>query len=213
MLLPCVTALLLGVVSAVQAQDACSENFKWPKVGTWAQYTGTYNGKPTQTRYAVVGTEERKGADYKWIEIKTHDERKNKDMVYQFLVPGRGPLEMEGIEEMVMKVGDDPAMKLPEMMLQMMRGQLAKSSVFKDACAEAVLVGKEDVVVPAGAFKAKHYHSEKYSSDSWVDSRVPFSMLKSVGKKHEILLVETGTGAASSIAEPPTEMKGMGQPE
>ncbi len=59
-------AALLSVAPAVQAQDACAENFKWPKVGAWAEYQGTYNKKtPVTIRYAVVGTEDRSGADYK----------------------------------------------------------------------------------------------------------------------------------------------------
>src|SRR5215217_4610406 len=105
-ILPWVAGLLLGVAPAALAQDACAENFKWPKVGTWAEYQGTYNkGTQLTTRYAVVGTESRNGADYKWVEFKMHDPKKNTDMVYQMLVPGGGPLQMDGIEEVVMKVG------------------------------------------------------------------------------------------------------------
>ena len=36
-----------------------------------------------------------------------------------------GPLEMDGIEEVVMKMGDRPAMKMSGMMLGMMRTQLS----------------------------------------------------------------------------------------
>ncbi len=206
-------AALVCVVPAVQAQDACTENFKWPKVGTWAEYQGTYDKKtPVTSRYAVVDTETRNGTEYKWVEFKTHDERKNTDMVYQMLVPGGGPLEMDGVEEVVLKSGTDPAMKMGGMMMKMIRGQLAKSSAFKDACTEVVLVGEEKVAVPAGSFTAKHYRSTKYETDSWVDPKVPFSMLKSVGKSHEIVLVATGDGAKSSITETPREMPGLGGP-
>src|SRR6266540_828942 len=146
-------AALLIVAPAAQAQDACAENFKWPKVGAWAEYQGMYNkDTPMTTRYAVVGTESRKGVDYKWIEFKMHDTKKNTDMVYQMLVPGGGPLEMDGIEEVVMKMGDRPAMKMGGMMMGMIRKQLGKSMAFKDACTEVTMVGEEKVSVPAGSF-------------------------------------------------------------
>ncbi len=203
-------AALLSVAPAVQAQDACAENFKWPKVGAWAEYQGTYNKKtPASSRYAVVGTENRKGRDYKWIEFKMHDPKKNQDMVYQMLVPGGGPLEMDGIEEVVMKMGDRPAMKMTGMMLGMMRTQLGKNMAFKDACTEVTMIGHEKVTVPAGSFNAKHFHSTKYESDMWVSPQVPFSMLKSASESHELVLVATGDGAKSAITETPQEMPGM----
>ena len=201
---------LVSVAPAVQAQDACAENFKWPKVGAWAEYQGTYNKKtPVTTRYAVVATEDRNGAEYKRIEFKMHDAKKNTDMIYQMLVPGGGPLEMDGIEEVVMKMGDRPAMKMSGMMLGMMRQQLAKSMAFKDACTEVIMVGEERVSVPAGSFEAKHFHSTKYESDLWVSPKVPFSMVKSVGKSHELVLAASGDGAKSEITETPQEMKGL----
>jgi hypothetical protein len=209
--LPWAAAALLSVAPAVQAQDACAENFKWPKVGAWAEYQGTYNKKtPMTTRYAVVGTEDRNGAEYKWVEFKMHDPKKNTDMIYQMLVPGGGPLEMDGIEEVVMKMGDRPAMKMSGMMLGMMRKQLAQNMAFKDACTEVTMVGEEKVSVPAGSFTAKHFHSTKYETDMWVSSKVPFSMLKSVGKSHELVLAAIGDGAKSEITETPKEMQGLG---
>jgi hypothetical protein len=203
-------AALLSVAPAVQAQDACAENFKWPKVGAWAEYQGTYNKKtPVTTRYAVVGTETRNGAEYKWVELKMHDPKKNTDMIYQMLVPGGGPLEMDGVEEVVMKMGDQPAMKMSGMMLGMMRKQLGQNMAFKDACIEVTMVGEEKVSVPAGSFTAKHFHSTKYETDVWVSPKVPFSMLKSVGKSHEFMLAVTGDGAKSEITETPKEMPGL----
>jgi len=209
--LPLAAALLWLAPAAAQAQDACAENFKWPAVGRWAEYQGLYDKKtPMTSRYAVVGTETRQGTEYKWVEMKMHDEKKNQDMVYQMLLPG-GPLQLDQVEEVVMKVGTQPAMKMSGMMMKMVRGQLAKSSAFKDACTETVLIGVEKVTVPAGTFHAKHFQSTKYETETWVDPGVPFSMLRSVGKRHEIELTATGDGAKSSITETPQEMGGMGQ--
>jgi hypothetical protein len=138
-----------------------------------------------------------------------HDPKKNTDMIYQMLVPGAGPLQMDGIEEVVMKMGDRPAMKMSGMMMGMMRKQLGKNMAFKDACTEVTMVGEEKVSVPAGSFTGKHFHSVKYETDVWVSPKVPFSMLKSVGKSHELVLAATGDGAKSEITETPQEMPGL----
>jgi hypothetical protein len=205
-------AVLWMAPAAAQAQNACAEYFQWPAVGRWAEYQGTYDKKtPITSRYAVVGSEKRNGADYKWVELKMHDVKKKQDMVYQMLVPG-GPLQMDKVEEVVMKMGNDPAMKMNGMMVGMIRGQLAKNSAFKDACNESTLVGEEKVTVPAGTFTAKHFQSTKYDTQSWIDPKVPFAMLKSVGKSHDIQLVATGDGAKSSITEEAKEMPGLGGP-
>ncbi|HUR94883.1 MAG TPA: hypothetical protein VMY76_09895 [Gemmatimonadales bacterium] len=207
-----VATCLMLAPPALRAQDACADNLTWPAVGRWAEYSGVYNKKtPVTSRYAVVGTETRDGVEYKWIEMKMHDEQKQRDMIYQMLVPG-GPLQMDQVAEIVMKMGTDPAMKINGMMLGAIRGQLGKNSAFTDACREATLVGKEKVTVPAGTFQALHYQSPKHESDTWVDPALPFAMLRSTGKAHTFELVAMGKGAESSITEEPTEMPGLGKP-
>jgi hypothetical protein len=99
-------------------------------------------------------------------------------------------------------------MKMDGMMLKMIRGQMDKQSFLKDICKDVTLVGAESVTVPAGKFDTKHFHSAKYSSDSWITPGVPFSMVKSVGKDFEMMLVAHGDGAKSSITETPKSMGG-----
>jgi hypothetical protein len=206
-----VMVLACVLTPGVQAQDPCASYVKFPAVGQWAEYEGTYNQKDSMTtRYAVVGSETRAGTEYKWIELKLTDRRKARDMVYQMLVPG-GPLEMGNIQEVVMKSGPGRAVKMNGMMLKMIRGQLEKNSFLKDVCTEVTLVGQERVQVPAGSYQAKHFRSDKYETDSWVDPAIPFSLVKSSGKSHEMVLVATGTGAKSSITEVPQEMGPPGQ--
>ena len=201
-----IAALLWLAPAPAAAQDACAEHMKWPAVGQWAEYKGTYEQKdPVTTRYAVVGSEQRDGREYKWIELKLRDEKKQQDIIYQMLVTGN-PVETGDVQEVVMKSGSDPAMKLGGMMMKMMRGQLAKNSAFHDICKEATLVGTEKVSVPAGSFTAKHYQSEKYETDTWVDPSAGFPMVKTVGKSHQMELVATGSGAKSSITETPREL-------
>jgi hypothetical protein len=207
----CLIALACAVTPGAWAQGPCATYLKFPAVGRWAEYEGTYNTKDSMTtRYAVVGSETRAGTEYKWIELKLTDRTKARDMVYQMLVPG-GPLEMGQVQEVIMKPGSERAMKMSGMMLNMVRGQLEKNSFFKDTCTEVTLVGQERVTVPAGSYQAKHFRSDKYETDSWLDPAVPFSLVKSSGKKHEMVLVATGTGAKSSITEVPQEMGPPGQ--
>lgn len=203
--------LLLAAAPAVRAQD-CLEQIKFPGVGRWAEYKALYNGKdPYTVRYAVIGSEKRGGADLKWVELRMVGADKDKTFTYQVLVPG-SPTEMAQVQEIIMKAGDKPAMKMNGMMMKMIRGQLDKQNFLGDVCKEVSLVGKEKVTVPAGRFQAWHFHSAKYGSDSWTASSVPFALVKSVGKNYQMELAVHGNGAKSSITEQPQEMPGMGGP-
>lgn len=204
-------ALLLNLAPALRAQEACQEVMRVPAVGKWVEYQALYDQKDKYVlRYAVVGEEKRKGTDYRWLEMKmTNETDPGKNLVYQMLVPG-SLAAIGDVQEVVMKPGDKPAMKMNGMMLGMVRGQLQKKSVFGEICDDVTLVGQEKVTVPAGTFNAKHYHSTKYGNDSWVDPRLSFGMVKAVGKKHDIERIRDGDGATSSITETPQEMPGMG---
>jgi hypothetical protein len=204
-------ALLLNLAAALRAQEACQEVMRVPAVGKWVEYQALYDQKDKYVlRYAVVGEEKRKGTDYRWLEMKmTNETDPGKNLVYQMLVPG-SLAAIGDVQEVVMKPGDKPAMKMNGMMMGMVRGQLQKKSVFGEICDDVTLVGQEKVTVPAGTFNAKHYHSTKYGNDSWVDPRLSFGMVKAVGKKHDIERIRDGDGATSSITETPQEMPGMG---
>ena len=203
--------LLLTSGSALRAQD-CLDQMKFPEVGRWAEYKAVYPGKPPYTiRYAVIGTEKRAGTDLKWIELRMVGGEQSKNFVYQVLVPG-SPTEMADVQEVIMKAGDRPAMKLNGMMIKMIREQLDKQNFLGDVCKDVSLVGQEKVTVPAGRFQARHFHSAKYSSDTWLASAVPFSLIKSVGQNYQMELVVHGKGAKSSITEQPQEMPGIGGP-
>ena len=201
-------AILLGVASVGRAQETCIEQMKFPEVGRWAEYQALYNKKdPYTIRYAVVGGEKRGGKDLKWLELRMKGEKKEGNIVYQMLVPG-SVAELGQVEEIVMKPGDKPAMKMDGMMLKMIRGQMEKQSFLNDACKDVTLVGPESVTVPAGKFQTRHFRSDQYTSDSWLTSDIPFAMVKSVGKNYELALTAYGDGAKSSITEEPQSMVG-----
>ena len=143
----------------------------------------------------------------KWLELRTTGNKKDGDLVTQMLVPGSAA-ELEDVQEVVMKHGDKPAMKVDGRMLMMMREQMKKQSFLTDICKDVTLIGGETVTVPAGRFKSQHFRSTKYGSDSWVSSKVPFSMIKMVGADHDMTLLNLGDGAESSISEEPQRVGG-----
>jgi hypothetical protein len=195
--------LLLGVASSGRAQETCLEQIKFPEVGRWAEYQALYNKKdPYKIRYAVVGSEKRGGKDLKWLELRMIGAKKDGNVIYQMLVPGSAA-QLGEVQEIVMKPGDKPAMKMDGMMLSMIRGQMEKQSFLSDVCKDVTLVGVESVTVPAGKFQTRHFRSDKYTSDSWLTLDVPFAMVKSVGKNYEMALLSHGGGAKSSITEVP----------
>ena len=200
--------------AAAAAQNDCIKDFKMPAVGAWAEYTGTYKGKPTTMRYAVVGSESRDGKDLKWLELRTQGEKPEKTMVYQMLTPGT-PAEIGQVQDMVFKEGDKPAMRMNSMMVGMVRGQMQKSSILSNICEGVTSAGEETVEVPAGSFKATKLHNAEDSTDTWVSPKVPFYMVKSVGKDYDLSLAKVGDGAKSSITETPQEMPmpGMEEPK
>jgi hypothetical protein len=205
-------ALLAGMAVAGRAQDSCIEQIKFPAVGRWAEYKALYDKtNPYTIRYAVVGSEKREGKDLKWVELRMTGESKDKNLIYQMLVPG-SPTEMGNVQEIVFKPGQKPAMKMSGMMLNMIRGQMEKQSILSELCKDVELVGSESVTVPAGKFQTRHFRSEKYGSDSWVSAEVPFALVKSVGEKHDMTLLAVGSGAKPSITEKPREMPVMGGP-
>jgi hypothetical protein len=195
--------------AAAAAHNDSFKDFKMPGGGTWAEYTGTFREKPTTMRYAVVGSESRDGKDLKWLEMRTEGDTPEKTMVYQMLTPGT-PAEIGQVQDVVFKQGTRPAMKMNSMMVGMIRGQMEKNSVFSNLCEGVTPAGEETVEVPAGSFKTTKLHNAKYESDAWVSAKVPFYMVKSVGKDYDLSLAKVGDGAKSSITETPQEMPGMG---
>ena len=204
--------LLLGLATPGRAQDNCLAQLKLPPVGRWAEYKAVYNGKePLTVRYALIGNEERDGTKLQWVEMRTTAAQKDRNMVYQMLVPG-SLSELAKVQEIVFKPGDRPAMKVSGMMLGMIRQQLEKQSFFTELCKGVTLVGPESVTVPGGRFKAMHFHGAANGSDSWISSEVPFSLIKTTGKNYLMEFAAQGDGAKSSITEKPQEMRGMGGP-
>jgi len=182
-------------------------------VGTWASYNWTGgNSNGSTMRMAVVSTELHEGTTYYWYEVTIADPKRLKDkMIMQMLVPGLGK---GNVRSVVMKSGDQPAMKMPAQMIQMINtapGMNMAADLVRQ-CQEMEVVGWEPVTVPGGEFRALHMRNARSGmvSEVWVQPDLQFSMVKAVLKDGGTMeLAAQGTGAKSSITETPQEMPGL----
>ena len=182
-------------------------------VGTWATYAwtgGSTNG--STMRMAVVGKEPQDGTTYYWYEVSLADPKRPRDkMIMQMLVPGLGAGSVRSI---VMKSGDQPAMKMPAQMIQMVNASpgMNMAADLARQCQAMEVIGWERVTVPGGGFRALHMRSTASGmvSEVWVQPDLPFAMVKSVLKDGGAMeLGAQGTDAKSSITETPVEMPGL----
>jgi hypothetical protein len=210
--------LALGA-PALHAQSVCDMKMMTPKVGSWAKYQLVSGGDTTGTmRLALVGAEKRNGTDMVWVENSMQSDRG--PMIMEMLVPGF-PYDGSGVQEMIMKFGDRPAMKASPQMMGMMQRRAGSNPAlsFKANCEHMKLVGSETVTTPAGTFSTQHFKNDLNQSDAWISSKVPFGMVKVVAPSRNregnettttMTLLDSGSGATKSITETPQEMPGMG---
>jgi len=184
-----------------------------PPVGSWASYTWTGSrSNGTTMRMAVVGQETQAGKTYYWYEVSIVDPtRANDKMILQMLVAGLGAGNVQSI---VMKSGQQPAMKMPAQMIQMVNSSpgMNMAADLARQCQAMEVVGWEQVSVPGGQFRALHLRGTASGtvSEVWVQPDLQFAVVKSVLKDGGAMeLGSQGTGAKSSITETPQEMPGI----
>jgi hypothetical protein len=209
-------ALLLALLPpAALAQDKdkiCNDVQHRPMtVGQWASYTWTGGRIDGATmRFAIVGTEARAGTPYYWYEMTIDEPKRGAKgkVIMQMLVPGLA-YQAGGLRAMIMKSGTEPAMRMPEQMIQMMGPRMAPNIAAEIArgCQEMEVVGWEDVTVPAGTFHALHVRNSREETEAWVRPELYFGMVKVVTKDGGVMaLAGHGGGAKSSITETPRDM-------
>lgn len=214
LLIACATLVFSTPVPVVaqSVADLCRDLQQF-KVGQWVQLEmtgGEIPGGKAQMRLAIVGEEQAVGKEHYWLELKMNTNQGA--FISQFLIPGY-PYEQQDIQAMVMKMGDQPAVKMPTQMMGMMQrqGNQNKAMELAKECGGAQEIGWETVTVPAGAIHALHLKATDGSGEMWVTNAFPFGMVKWVGTKGEqMVLLGHGTDAKSSITETPMEMPGMG---
>jgi hypothetical protein len=207
-----VSLLTLLAASPLVAQDkekVCTDLLNRPmRVGEWADYRwkGGRNDGSTM-RMAVVGTEAVAGKPNYWYEIALNDTRHGKTII-QVLVPGFG-FQGSSIHGLIMKSGTEPAMRMPQQMVQMMAGQMDRNfdADFTRKCQKMTVVGWEQITGTAGTFRALHVKDEGDQTDAWIVPDLYFGLARAQLKDGSSMeLTGKGTGAKSSITETPQMM-------
>jgi hypothetical protein len=193
------------------AQGACADVPKFfahpPAIGEWAEMSWQSKNKddPDRMRMGVINKEQRDGKQMYWFQMTMDD--KGKRTIVQMLTPWDvTSMTAPKPAEVVMKMGDQPAMKMSGGFM----GQSAGSKAdWREFCAKSKFVGEESVTVPAGTFKTRHYQGE--DGDTWVSLDAPvWHIVKMTTKDGKTMVLSAkGTGAKSEITEQPMDMKAM----
>ena len=176
--------------------------------GQWASYAISGGGEDGATlRFAIVGTELHNDSTYYWFEaVHTSPADSTKNGIIQVLIPGWGTTASP--RAMVMKLGQRPAMKMPEQALAM-APKANPGSEMSRRCGTSQSVGWESITVPAGTLRALHV-KDVDGDEAWLTPDVPFGLVK--GQRPDggqMTLTGRGTDAKSSITETPQEMPMM----
>ena len=201
---------LAVVAQAAGAQGACNNLKRFfakpPTLGDWAELQMNPKGeKPTVTRFSFVGKEQRGGKEMYRMQMVTT--MQGKPHIVQMVTPWDMSLMSDAQErEMVMKIGDQPAMSMT------IGGEKTKTGGIYDLrkdCAKIKYLGEETVAVPAGSFKAQHFSGP--DGHMWLSLEVPgMHMVKmETADSESMVLTATGTGAKNEITEKPMDMKAM----
>lgn len=207
------TMLLAALAAPLVAQEKdqlCNDIQRRPmRVGQWASYAwtgGRVDG--TTMRFAVVGTEPVEGTNHYWYEMLMNDPKKGAkgQTIMQMLVPGLG-FQSGGVRGIIMKSGENQAMRMPDQMVRMMGSRMGQQNVAAEiarSCREMELVGWEQVTVPAGTFRALHVKNPREQVEAWILPDLYFGLLRATMKDGSTMaLTARGTDAKSSIPNPP----------
>ncbi len=208
-------AVALALPAAAQDMNEVCTAIGTLDAGQWVQFNNTGSPAGISTmRFANIGAEQVEAETYHWYEMTAESATDDQSMVLQMLLEG-GLTTMENVQGVVMKQGEEPAMRLPQQMLEMMREQMAQQAEvpFAKECRDAEVIGWEEITVAAGTFRALHMKHSK--GEGWVSRDVPFGLVKAIDMSGETTeLAGFGDGAQSSITEEPQEMEipGMRRP-
>ncbi|MGH7564605.1 MAG: hypothetical protein ACREK5_09315 [Gemmatimonadota bacterium] len=199
--------LLTASPAVVQAQEVCGGYLQAPPVGDWAEYRVSKEGETELgLRFAIVGSEQRNGHEMTWFEMAITPEGEDESTIMKLLVPGY-PFGPDGLEEIIMKAGDSPAIRMGGPMLATMRKSIDENPGFSivEQCKAMQDAGEESVTVAAGTFHAHHYRNADSGTDAWLSKEVPFGMIRSTDGEYTSELVAHGEGAQTAITETPQD--------
>jgi hypothetical protein len=203
-------ALLAGGPAALHAQGTCGGYIKAPAPGGWSEYVlRVPSSADLKVRLAVTGEDSRRDRKFVWFETRVDGPAGL--MVSRLLVPGY-PYQNAALQDAVMQGLDGQVIQLGPNLLNRARAQelprLHRSIV--EGCAGAQLVGNEQVNVPAGTFRARHYRSAQAGADIWVSSDFPFGLVKMTNSvdASSMELTAKGTDAKTSVTGTPRLVNG-----
>lgn len=199
--------VLLAATSPVNAQEleAACEAVAASATGAWTEHAVESTSGRFDVRFALVRD---RGAT--WYEITS--QTSVGPSILQLRVPGF-PFTPAEIEEVVLKSGNTPAIRLPDSMVREYASaeQAGPLADIRAACRTAEVVGRETVSVPAGTFETTHLRFPATGGEVWVSDQVPFGIVRGdVPGQGTTELSAHGDGAVSSIRETPMALPGAG---
>ncbi len=199
-------AALVALPAGLEAQQSCSEHVHLPRTGAWSEYdVRSPNGTAALTRLAVIGTEKSADLELSWVETRAANPEGEVQAITQVLVPafpyGASDLRaavLEGTNRIPLRLSDAQVARARQSAPPLVRA-------VADACEAAELVGQEEVEVPAGKVRARHYRNALRGVDIWVSEDVPFGVVKltNASDRSSMELRDRGRGAKSSLSGPP----------
>ncbi|MGE5927315.1 MAG: hypothetical protein ACM357_08170 [Gemmatimonadota bacterium] len=206
-----VAAALVASASPLAAQGRCDGAVQAPAPGGWGEYVvvAPRGEAPSTVRFAVIGREERGGSRLVRFETRVRG-RSGGSVVTQVLVPGY-PYANEALQEVVVQRGKEPPVRWGPALLTRARAsaQSALHRLIAGACGGATLVGEEEITVPAGVFRTRHFRNAEAGSDIWISEAVPFGIVKVTGPEGASMeLLGHGAGGRSSITGEPRVVNG-----
>jgi len=192
-------ALLVAAVplSGQDLETAC-EAIAGSSVGAWTEHRLASPNGELSVRFALVS---HRGATWYEVQSQTYAGVS----ILQLRVPGF-PFTPAEIEEVVMKTGATPAMRVPEAMVDEYRAsaQAQPLADIRAECRKAEVVGREEVSVAAGTFQTTHLRFPSSGGEAWVSEQVPFGIVRGdIPGQGTTELTAHGTGAVSAITETP----------
>jgi len=201
-----VLALVLGVAPLPgQDLDAACEAIAESSVGAWTEHRLASPNGEMDVRFALVS-----GRGATWYEVQSQTPAGTS--ILQLRVPGF-PFTPAQIEEVVMKSGATPAMRVPDAMVHEFRTseQAGPLADIRAECRKAEVVGREGVTVAAGTFQVTHLRFPTSGGEVWVSEQVPFGIVRGdIPGQGTTELTAYGTGAVSAITEEPISLGATG---
>lgn len=201
-----VAPLLAAGAAAQSAGGPCPQIYPAPSEGDFAtvRFSGSEGG-PSLIRFAVVGREKVGGTQHYWMEVVSEPPGMVGEVVVQMLVPYY-PFDPRDIKGYIVQMPGAVPQRVPKQLLdQMLDASATPGTGWREQCESAKGTGFEEVIVPAGTFRARHYEGED-SAEVWL-ADVPFGIVKLIQPEGTMELVGYGTDARSSLTGEPEELR------